>query len=201
MWPPAAPQCSCCSAAVPPDPPSSEPVTTENTCMKVGKALLPHCHLSRSYFQLRSALAKLGLRESPDYWEHMWSWRRYHSEETAFRDASGSRVIRASLSFLAVLGLLHSTASMSFMSSCYWLCMFWHSSSSGLLSKPRGAKVETSSTCVNRCLVSPTWWLICCLSHKLIQERSKEVCGVVLTICPPAQSANETFLTGVSAPS
>jgi len=33
MWQPAAPRCSCCFAAVPPAPPSFEPVTTENTWM------------------------------------------------------------------------------------------------------------------------------------------------------------------------
>lgn len=136
--------------------------------------------LSQTQFQLGSVPANRGLWESPTYWEHMWSWGRYRGEEIAFRALWGSRVIRASQGFLVVFDLQHSTSSVSLMSSCYWLCVFWHSSTSRLLSKPWGAKVETSSTCVNRCLVSPT--SISCVLHLLFisstnsGEDSIEVC-------------------------
>lgn len=45
----------------------------------------------------------------------------------------------------------------------------------GCFQRPRGAKVETSGTCVSRCLVSPTWCFICYVFHKLIPEKTIEV--------------------------
>lgn len=45
----------------------------------------------------------------------------------------------------------------------------------GSFQRPRGAKVETSSTCVSRCLVFPTWCFICYTFHKLIPEKTIEV--------------------------
>lgn len=44
MWWPAAPQCNCSYVAAPPNPPNSEPVTTENTRINVGITTLPHYH-------------------------------------------------------------------------------------------------------------------------------------------------------------
>ena len=125
---------------------------------------LPHCHSSLPseprHCPARGSSSQpgpnSGLWESLTYWEHMWCWGRHRGEEIAFRASWGSRVIRASQGFLAVFDLQHSTISVSLMSSCYWLCVFWHSSASRLLLNPQGAKVETSSTCINRCLVSPT---------------------------------------------
>lgn len=86
----------------------------------------------------------------------MWSGGRHRGEEKASRASRGSRVIKASEGFLTVFDFQHSTISMGLMSSCYWLCVFSHSWSSRLPSNPQGAKVENSSTCINRCLVSPT---------------------------------------------
>lgn len=158
MWQPAAPQCNCCFVEVPRDPPNSEPAIAEDTCMLASEY---HHNATSASFQ-SPVTVPVAAQPSPTVGKPCLLRTHVELRKVSWRGDSLQGLVwdpcYQSLPGHPQCVWLNwnqnSTISVSLMSSCYWQRVFWHSSTSRLLSKPRGAKVDTSSTCVNKCLVS-----------------------------------------------